>query len=308
MSNGNGDDQSRRAQFVAAPGPGPTQEQLADMPSAQLPPAPASNWDQIVQNADPRYTGKPGWTTTVFATPKDLRDWAVHHSFRTGDNGIGSAALGAVDTAHSYGVAVPADVMTKLYGGRASDPSTTANWRTARAQVTVNGKTFVVPISDVGPDKDAQTPEGGNRSTDLTSDLAKGIPGWMSDDSDGPVQIKLLPPGSGPDYLKNRPEWDAEQQNIGKQLTPTPLGSSDIVNPPQYQNPTVPPSAPDTTPVRRAQPVQTFQNPASGDIEPVQTFAKGGFVQPIEPTNYDESDDAHYTGPSLGGHFGAVNA
>jgi hypothetical protein len=60
--NGNGKDQSTdRAQFVATPGPGPTQEQLADMPSAQLPPpAPARNWDEILQNAAPKYTGQPG--------------------------------------------------------------------------------------------------------------------------------------------------------------------------------------------------------------------------------------------------------
>jgi hypothetical protein len=67
-----------------------------------------------------------------------------------------------VDTAHSYGVAVPEDVMTKLYGGKASNPSTTANWRTARAQVTVNGKTYTVPISDVGPGKEEQKPETGD--------------------------------------------------------------------------------------------------------------------------------------------------
>jgi hypothetical protein len=118
--------------------------------------------------------------------------------------------------------------MTKLYGGRASDPSTTANWRTARAQVTVNGKTYVVPISDVGPSPGQQKK---GYVSDLTSDFAKGA-GWMSDDSDGPVQIKLLPPGSGPDYLTNRAEWHVEQENIGKQLTPTPLCSSDIVRPP----------------------------------------------------------------------------
>jgi hypothetical protein len=195
------------------------------------PPAPASSptWDKILQQAAPKYAGQPGGSTTVFATPKDLR---------TGeDNGVGHPAFGGVDTAHSYGVAVPKEIMTKLYGGRASDPSTTANWRTARAQVTINGKMYVVPISDDGPDK-GPLKEG--RVTDLTSDLAKGIPGWMSDDSDGPVQIKLLPPGSGPDYLTDRKGWQTEQENIGKQLTPTPLGSSDIVRPPSIQNPPAP--------------------------------------------------------------------
>jgi hypothetical protein len=214
----------------------PGTQVLRALPVDQPPPAPTSSptWDKILQQAAPKYTGQPGWKTTVFATPKDLRDWEVHHSYRTGDNGVGHAALGEVDTAHSYGVAVPKDVMTKLYGGKASDPSTTANWRTARAQVTVNGKTYVVPISDDGPSDDQQK---NGYITDLTSDLAKGIPGWMSDDSDGPVQIKLLPPGSGPDYLTDRARWQAEQENIGKQLTPTPLGSFDIVRPPSLQNP-----------------------------------------------------------------------
>jgi hypothetical protein len=167
-----------------------------------------------------------------------------------------------------------------------SDPSSTANWRTARAQVTINGKTYVVPISDVGPDKDAQTPEGGGRVTDLTSDFAKGIPGWMSDQSDGPVQIKLLPPGSGPDYLTDRAGWHKEQENIGKQLTPTPLGSSDIVNP--VQNPPVPP---------RAQPAKPTTQ-ADGDSNGAS----------LASTDTDSDDDTGYTGTSLGGHFGAVNA
>jgi hypothetical protein len=216
----------------------PGTQVLRALPVDQPSPAPASNWDQILQNATPKYTGQPGGTATVFATPKDLRKFAATGSLRSGDNGVGHAAYGSVDTANSYGVAVPKDVMTKLYGGRASDPSTTANWRTARAQVTVNGKTYVVPISDDGPGK-GPLKEG--RVTDLTSDLAKGIPGWMSDDSDGPVQIKLLPPGSGPDYLTDRKGWQAEQENIGKQLTPTPLGSSDIVRPPSLGNPPVTP-------------------------------------------------------------------
>jgi hypothetical protein len=229
MSNGD-DDQSTTWYPSASPAP---RAEPVEPPAAPGTPAPASNWDQILQNAAPKYTGQPGGTTTVFATLKDLADWEKHHSVETGDNGVGSAALGGVDTAHSYGVAVPKEIMRNLYGGRASDPSTTANWRTALAQVTINGKTYVVPISDLGPGAFQQTEKGGNRLTDLTSDLAKGIPGWMSDDSDGPAQVKLLPPGSGPDYLKDRAGWHAEQQKIGKQLTPTPLGSTDIVRPPQ---------------------------------------------------------------------------
>ena len=209
------------------------------VPRAQpVTPGSSSTWDKILQQAAPKYTGQPGGTTTVFATPKDLADWKQNHSLATGDNGVSHASLGSVDTAASYGVAVPKDIMTKLYCGNASDPSTTANWRTARAQVTVNGKTYTVPISDLGPDSG---PQKQGRVTDLTSDLAKGIPGWMSDDSDGPIQIKLLPPRSGPDYMTNPKGWHTEQENIGKQLTPTPLGSSDIIRPPSSQNPPVPP-------------------------------------------------------------------
>jgi hypothetical protein len=278
------------------------------------PAAPASNWEEILQNAAPKYSGQSGGSATVFATPKDLKNYAVTGSLETGDNGVGSPALGSVNTAASYGVAVPEDVMTKLYGGRASDPSTTANWRTARAQVTVNGKTYVVPISDLGPGgkpDDPKTPRGQGRVTDLTSDLAKGIPGWMSDDADGPVQIKLLPPGSGPDYLTDRKGWHAEQENIGKQLTPTPLGSSDIVRPPSSENPPVPPLgfAPRALPVNQPGGApQSFQNPASGNTEPVQTFAKGGVVLPI--TDDEEPDEGSYTplGKHLGGHWSAVNA
>jgi hypothetical protein len=192
------------------------------------PPTSSPTWDKILQNAAPKYAGEREVRATVFATPKDLADYAIHHSLKRGDNGIGHDAYGTVDTAHSYGVAVPKEVMAKVYGGNANDPSTTAHWRTARAQINVNGKTYVVPISDDGP---AQTQKEGGPVTDLTSDLAKGIPGWMSDNSDGPVQIKLLPPGSGPDYLTDRKGWQAEQENIGKQLIPTPLGSSDIVRP-----------------------------------------------------------------------------
>jgi hypothetical protein len=55
------------------------------------------------------------------------------------------------------------------------------------------------------------------RVTDLTSYLAKGA-GWMKDLDDGPVQIKLLPPGSGPDYLADRNGWNSEQENLRKQL------------------------------------------------------------------------------------------
>jgi hypothetical protein len=153
-------------------------------------------------------------TTTVFATPKDLANFARTHSLATGDNGIGHPVLGKVNTANSFGVAVPKDIMTKLYGGKADDPSTTAYWRTARAQITINGQTYVVPISDLGP---GSGPQAAGRVTDFTSYMARGA-GWMKDDDYGPVQIKPLPPGSGPDYLTDRKGWNSEQEDLRKQL------------------------------------------------------------------------------------------
>ena len=174
----------------------------------------SSTWDKILQQAAPKYTGQPGGTTTVFATPRDLAKWKKYHSLKTGDPGVGAPALGTVNTKNSFGVAVPEEIMTKLYGGKSSDPSTTANWRTARAQVTINGQTYVVPISDLGP---GEGPRKAGRVTDFTSYLMKGV-GLMSDDADSPVQIKLLPPGSGPDYLADRAGWNTEQENLRKQL------------------------------------------------------------------------------------------
>ena len=125
-----------------------------------------------------------------------------------------SSALGTVDTTNSYGIAVPQETMEKFYGGNAKDPSTTANWRTARAEVTINGQTYVVPISDLGPGTEARK---AGRVTDFTSYLMKGV-GLMSDFADSPVQIKLLPPGSGPDYMTDRHGWNTEQENLRKQL------------------------------------------------------------------------------------------
>jgi hypothetical protein len=38
------------------------------------------------------------------------------------------------------------------------------------------------------------------------------------------AQVKLLPPGSGPDYLKNPDAWYAEQAHIAKQFQNNPVG------------------------------------------------------------------------------------
>jgi hypothetical protein len=109
----------------------------------------------------PAYSGLPTLTgsATRFAGQKDrdAYDKAIaegkteEQALAVGDNGKGAPALGTVDTTDSYGASVPRETMEKFYGGNAKDPSTTAAWRTARAEVTVNGQTIRVPISDLGP-------------------------------------------------------------------------------------------------------------------------------------------------------------
>jgi hypothetical protein len=291
----NGDDQSTDSTWYPSASPAPRAEP-AEAPGA--PPvdqgtAPPSTWDKILQQAAPKYTGQPGGTTTVFATPKDLANFARTHSLATGDNGIGHPALGKVNTANSFGVAVPKDIMTKLYGGKADDPSTTANWRTARAQITINGQTYVVPNSDLGP---GSGPQAAGRVTDFTSYMARGA-GWMKDDDDGPVQIKLLPPGSGPDYLTDRKGWNSEQEDLRKQLFRPEPETTPWASPGGIRVPTS--AQPGGAP-------QTFQNPASGNIEPVQSFAKGGMVLPISAEEPDEGYGQSFQ-HHLGGYNAAVN-
>jgi hypothetical protein len=82
--------------------------------------------------------------------------------------------------------------MEKFYGGNAKYPSTTAAWRTARAEVTIGGQTIQVPLVDIGPGKG---PRARGVVIDLTDHLANGM--GMGDES--PAQIRLLPPNTGPD-------------------------------------------------------------------------------------------------------------
>jgi hypothetical protein len=180
------------------------------------------------------YTGLPSYQgkATRFAGQKDLDRYNAAHDaairagkseqqaeqagFKVGDNGRGAPALGTIDTTDSYGVAVPQETMEKFYGGTAGDPSSTANWRTARAEVTINGQTYRLPISDLGP---GSGPQSKGVAVDLTDHTANAV--GMGDEANN-VHVKLLPPGSGPDYMQNPDAWYAEQAHFAKQFQNNP--------------------------------------------------------------------------------------
>jgi len=119
-----------------------------------------------------------------------------------GDPGIGAPRLGNVNTQTAYGVALPEERLRSALG---DDP---ANWRTARAQITVGDQSVAVPIVDVGPGK---KPQAKGVVVDLSDPLAKGL--GDVDWSKSNVQIL---PNAGPDYTTDRTAWDNEQAAIGK--------------------------------------------------------------------------------------------
>jgi hypothetical protein len=214
----------------------------------------------------PAYTGLPTLTGTAtrFGGPNDQATFArvqaealaagktpqqaEQAGLAKGDNGIGAPALGSVDTGNSYGIAVPTKTMEKYYGGTHLDPSTTGNWRTARADVTVNGQLYHnMPIIDVGPGDESV--KKGN-VTDFAHYFATGVMGTTNEQTSvDNVQVKLLPPGSGPDYTTHRDAFNAEQAYFAKTYfannpsaqyigaPDTPLSSPDIVRPTWSQNP-----------------------------------------------------------------------
>jgi hypothetical protein len=289
--NGEGEDQSTDSTIM--PPEVMRAQQVGVVPKAEFvapPPAPA-------------YTGLPtlSGTATRFGGPNDRAAYASAKAaalkagktpqqaeeagLNAGDNGIGSAALGSVDTANAYGIAVPTKTMEKYYGGSHLHPSTTANWRTARADVMVNGVTYHnMPIVDVGPGDESV---GKGNVTDFAHYLANGVMGTTNEQTSADnVQVKLLPPGSGPDYTTHREAFNAEQAYFAKHYfgnnpdaqiigaPDTPLSSPDIVRPPASQNP--------------------------------QGFAKGGMVLPMPEA--EEPDEDSSLGKHLGGSLGAVNA
>jgi hypothetical protein len=71
------------------------------------------------------------------------RGKSVRQALAKGDPGIGAPRLGTVNTASSYGVAVPTEYLRTHLG---NDP---AAWRTARAQLQVGDQTVVAPFIDM---------------------------------------------------------------------------------------------------------------------------------------------------------------
>jgi hypothetical protein len=195
----------RRAGLVKAPGPAPTQEQLADMPSAQLPPLRA----KLAPGRAATYQGY----ATNFASQHDLDTYnrikkaggSEEQALLRGDNWIGAPHLGKVSTGNSYGIAVPEEYLRRHFG---NDP---ANWRTARARVTTeSGQTILVPFVDIGPGKKQQK---ANVIADITYPLSQGL----NTGDKSKVTISYVP-NAGPDYLKDRAAWYQEQGQIGNQF------------------------------------------------------------------------------------------
>lgn len=161
-----------------------------------------------------------GGIGTSFADPGDKarylaakrRGATEEQALLVGDPGIGAPALGKIDTAQAYGVAVPEDWLRKTYG---DDP---AAWRTARVQLKVGDKTITVPIVDIGPGRKA-------RARGVVSDITDLLWKGLGQGEENPqVSIKLVE-GGGPDYVSNRYGWDQEQRQIAAALAqPLALG------------------------------------------------------------------------------------
>jgi hypothetical protein len=259
--------------------------------------------------ADNTYSGDG----TVYATPKDLWTFADlkkqgksdSYANTYGDSGIGSPSLGKISTANTYGVAAPRDYLIKHFG---ADYDAKGNllpdqpkWRTARAQVTINGNTFLVPITDIGPGT-GQLKDG--VVTDLTQPFhsALNLPDRFSG-----VTVSYIP-NAGPDYKKDPDGFYTEQAAIGRALQSAPgsqiatsgygalspgkkpwLGSgvplSATPNPTPLNPQISPPSSQVAAPiVPRAQPAV----PRATLIAPAQPIAPavnqmGGYPQPPPP-------------------------
>ena len=156
---------------------------------------------------------------TNFADPRDLaryhaaraRGRSESYALSVGDNGVGAPTLGAIDTTSNYGIAVPTSYLRANFG---SDP---AAWRTARAQITMNGQTLQVPFIDVGPGKG---PQSRGVIADLSYPLSQALGGKGWD------KIQLSPlANAGVDYTLDPDGWRAEQQGIRSNMmseAPTP--------------------------------------------------------------------------------------
>jgi hypothetical protein len=121
-----------------------------------------------------------------------------------GDSGVGAPRLGTVNTANAYGVAVPTEYLRKNLG---NDP---ADWRSARAQLTVGDKTVMVPFVDIGPGSD-------QRKKGVIVDVTKPLSDAMGGFDYAKANLKIIP-NVGPDYKTNQDEWYNEQDAIAKQF------------------------------------------------------------------------------------------
>lgn len=156
---------------------------------------------------------------TTFADPGDLKKYqdakaagkTEKQALAVGDNGIGHPSLGTVSTPNAYGVAVPRDVLQANFG---DDP---ANWRTARANLTVGDRTVQVPIVDLGP---GNKPQARGVVVDATHPLAQAMGLTGSDKAS-----YSLVANAGPDYIKNPTEWNNEQDRIASNLGVQPVVS-----------------------------------------------------------------------------------
>ena len=188
------------------------------IPSAQLPSSFAPKAQPVAPAAAPPApsgpTPKPIFIrdgkVTNFASPTDLAtfarfkalgksdQYAINHG---GDNGIGAPELGTVNTANSYGVALPRDQLRALLG---TDP---AAYRTARLRMTINNQTINVPIVDYGPSDDQQKK---GVVTDATYPLSQAFGGF---DMAKATNLGVIR-NAGPDYMKDRNAWQQEQDKI----------------------------------------------------------------------------------------------
>lgn len=175
---------------------------------------------KVVTGPAPAPLVSTGGLATTFGDPGDVRRYLAakqagkseKQALKVGDPGIGAPALGTVNTAQSYGVAVPVDWLEKTFG---DDQSA---WRKARVQLSIGDKTITVPIVDVGPGK-------GPRSKGVVSDMTNLLSSGLGAGGMDQVNIKIMP-NQGPDYQNDRAGWDTEQKQIAEALkTPMALGS-----------------------------------------------------------------------------------
>src|SRR5215469_5919598 len=213
---------ARRATLVAPPAPGPAipgRQQPYGLGEQGMPIGTGALLGTGLMSGQPPLAkgalvkGTSGLAST-FADPGDIARYKAakaagkseEQALMVGDNGVGNAALGGIDTTKSYGIAMPENWLRQQYG---NDKSA---WRRARAVLTINGQTIQVPYIDTGP---GQGPQSKGVVTDLSYSLAKAL------GSTGMVKATVQPGGKGgADYLDDPDAWQEEQNQIARQLIP----------------------------------------------------------------------------------------